>query len=168
MKRLVIVTAMIFALGFTAAASLAGYMDDRTGYSPWTAQYRSAKGGESPFEYRASAIIGTYVRNNKGDYLGKIMDLMVDPHDGRIAFAVLSHGGYLGIPMRFVAVPFSALTPRAEKNLYLLDASKEKMAAAPSFTRDNWPDVTNREWGTETYTYYGLTPYWEESGANCP
>lgn len=119
-------------------------------------------------EYRASAIIGTHVQNSKGDYLGRITDLMVDPHDGRIAFAVLSHGGILGIPTRFVAVPFSALTPSSEKHVYLLDVTKEKMAAAPSFTRGNWPDVTDRKWGMEAYVYYGQTPYWEESKAGCP
>jgi len=168
MKRLMIVVAMIFALGFAATTSYAGWMDGQSGYTPWAGEYKSAKSGERPFEYRASAMIGTYVQNNKGDYLGKITDLMVDPHDGRIAFVVLSHGGVLGIPTRFVAVPFSALIPSAEKSIYLLDVSKEKMAAAPSFTRDNWPDVANREWEGETYTYYGQTPYWEESEANCP
>ena len=168
MKRFVVVMAVIFALGFTAAASHAGSRDGQSGYSPWMGEFKSAKSGERPFEYRASAMIGTYVQNNRGDYLGKITDLMVDPHDGRIAFVVLSHGGVLGIPTRFVAVPFGALTPSAEKSIYLLDVSKEKMAAAPSFTRDNWPDVMNQQWATETYTCYGQTPYWEESQEECP
>jgi sporulation protein YlmC with PRC-barrel domain len=168
MKRLMIVMMTIFALGFTAAVSYAGWMDSQSGYSPWAGAYQSAKSGERPFQYRASAIIGTHVQNKKGDYFGKITDLMIDPHDGRIAFAILSHGGVLGIPTRFVAVPFGALTPGPAKNVYLLDVSKEKMAAAPTFSRDNWPDVTNREWGAETYTYYGQTPYWDESDANCP
>jgi sporulation protein YlmC with PRC-barrel domain len=168
MKKLMIVMVTVFALGFTAGASYAGSMDSQSGYSPWAAEYKSAKSAERPFEYRASAIIGTYVQNKKADYLGRITDLMIDPHDGRIAFVVLSHGGVLGIPTRFVAVPFSALTPGSGKNVYLLDVTKGKMAAAPSFSRDNWPDVTNREWGAETYTYYGQTPYWEETEANCP
>ena len=158
----------IFIFGFTAAASYAGWMESQSGYNPWAGAYQSAKSGERSSEYRASAIIGTHVQNKKGDYLGRITDLMIDPHAGRIAFAVLSHGGVLGIPTRFVAVPFSALAPGSRKNVYLLDVTKEKMAAAPSFTRYHWPDVTNREWGAETYTYYGQTPYWEESEANCP
>jgi len=158
---------VVFALGFIATASYAGWMDSQNGYSPWAGEYKSAKSGEKSLEYRASTIIGGRVQNREGDYLGRITDLMVDPLDGRIAFAVLSHGGVLGIPMRFVAVPFSALTHATGKNVYRLDVSKEKMAAAPSFTMNHWPDVTNREWGTETYTYYGQTPYWEESQANC-
>jgi sporulation protein YlmC with PRC-barrel domain len=168
MKKLMIGMTVVFALGWIATASYAGWMESQSGYSPWTGGYQSVKSGGGLFESRASAIIGTYVQNKRGDYLGKITDLMIDPHDGRIAFVVLSHGGILGIPTRFVAVPFSALTPGQGKNVYLLDVSKEKMAAAPSFSSDHWPDVTNREWGAETYTYYGQTPYWEESEANCP
>ena len=165
MKKITILTAMILVWGLTAAASYAG---GESVYSPWSAEYRAVKGVERPFEHRAGAMMGTYVQNPKGEYMGKIMDLMIDPHDGRIAFVVLSHGGMLGIPTRFVAVPFSALAPNAAKKTFILDVSKEKMADAPSFSRDNWPDVTNREWGAETYTYYGQTPYWEESQANCP
>jgi sporulation protein YlmC with PRC-barrel domain len=65
--------------------------------------------------------------------------------------------------MRFVAVPFHALTSSDEKKVYLLDMSKEKMTAAPSFAREHWPEVTNREWETDIYKYYGQTPRWGES-----
>ncbi len=79
MKKLMIVMMTIFALSITAAASYAGWMENESGYSPWAGAYQSAKSGGRSSEYRASAMIGTYVHNKKGDYLGKITDLMIDP-----------------------------------------------------------------------------------------
>lgn len=154
---------MIFALGSLPAASYAGGTGGQSEHSSMSGEHRSTKSGEASLEYRASTLIGSWVKNKEGDYLGRITDLMIDPQNGGIAFAVLSRGGVLGIPMRFVAVPFHTLTSSDEKHVYLLDVSKEKMAAAPSFDRDHWPDVANREWKTDIYRYYGQTPHWGES-----
>jgi sporulation protein YlmC with PRC-barrel domain len=167
MRKYTMLMTVVWAMGFVllTAASYTESMGVQSGPSPMAGWFSSSKSTELSFQERASRIIGADVRNNEGDFLGRVTDLMVDPHDGRIAFAVLSHGGVWGIPMRFVAVPFSALTPgtpRHEKNAYLLDVSKEKMASAPSFNREQWPDVANREWGAEVYKYYGNAPYWEE------
>jgi len=158
----------ILAMGFAllTTASYAEWMGGQSGSpGPMASWFSSSKSSEASFQERASRIIGAEVRNMQGDYLGRITDLMVDPQNGRIAFAVLSRGGVLGIPMMFTAVPFSTLTagtPSHEKNAYLLDVSKEKLASAPTFSREQWPDVANREWGAEVYRYYGNAPYWEE------
>jgi len=162
MKKMMVMMALIFALGLFTVSSYAGTEGQNT-YNPWGGVFGPSKSMEGFFQDRASTIIGTEVQNKQGDYLGKITDLMVDPQDGRIAFAVLSHGGILGIPTRFIAVPFGALKPGSEKRVYLLDASKEKIAAAPTFSRDQWPNVTDREWGADAYRFYGQTPYWEEN-----
>lgn len=160
---------MILAMGFVllTTASYAEQLGGQNGASgPMASWFSSSKSSAESFQERASRIIGAEVRNKQGDYLGRITDLMVDPQNGRIAFAVLSRGGVWGIPLRFAAVPFSALTPGTPshaKIAYLLDISKEKLASAPTFSRDQWPDVANREWGAEVYRYYGNAPYWEEN-----
>ena len=71
MKKLMIAMRVIFALGFIATASYAGWMDSQSGYSPWAGEYKSAKSGEKSLEYRASTIIGSRVQNREGDYLGR-------------------------------------------------------------------------------------------------
>jgi sporulation protein YlmC with PRC-barrel domain len=163
MKKITIMSAMIFALGLIPATLHAGWVGGTKGSSPMAGEYKSTKPEVSALEHQARRIIGTYVQDNQGDYLGRITDLMIAPQNGGIAFAILSRGGALGIPMRFAAVPFSAFTFIKEKDVYLLDVSREKMAEAPIFNRGHWPNVTNREWETETYRYYGQTPKWGES-----
>ena len=67
-------------LGISPIFSYAG---EQSVYLPWTGEYRSVKGGEGGFEYQATKIIGTKVQNLKGDYLGKITDLMIDHQSGK-------------------------------------------------------------------------------------
>ena len=168
MKKLMIIWVIIIALGFSPAASRAVGMANSSEHSSMAGLYKSMKSGEMSLEYQASIVIGTFVKNKGGDYLGRITDLVIDPQNGGIAFAVLSRGGVLGIPMRFVAVPFSALTASNEKHVYLLDMSEGKIAAAPSFDRDHWPDMANRGWVTDTYRFYGQNPNWGESNKPTP
>ncbi len=163
MKKIMVLIGMIFALGSLPAASQAGWVGRQSEYSSIPAEHISTKSEESSLEYRASTVIGSWVKNKKGDYLGRITDLLIDPQDGGKAFVVLSHGGVLGIPMSFDAVPFHALTFSEENHVYILDVSKQKMTAAPSFPRGQWPDVANREWQTGIYRYYGENPQWGAS-----
>src|ERR1035437_8694811 len=57
----------------------------------------------------ASTLAGDSVRNSAGEDLGKVNELMVDIPSGRIAYAVLSFGGILGMGNKLFAVPWSAL-----------------------------------------------------------
>ena len=163
MNKLLIVLTVAFALGFIPAASYAGWMVGQGEFSLLAGVNKAAKGGEISFENLGGTVIGAYIQNNRGEYLGQIRDLMIDPQDGGVAFAVLAHGGTMGIPMRYFAVPFSALTVSHKKNVYLLDISREKMNAAPSFARSQWPGRADREWEREVFRYYGETPHWGES-----
>ncbi|MGH9338634.1 MAG: PRC-barrel domain-containing protein [Acidobacteriota bacterium] len=109
----------------------------------------------------ASTIIGGKVRNHQGEGLGEIEDFVVDMQSGRIAYAVLSFDGFLGMGGKLFAVPFQSLSLNLEKEEFILDADKDKLKNAPGFDRDNWPMMGNRRWGSEIHAYYGRKPYWE-------
>src|SRR5688572_27071093 len=65
----------------------------------------------NPSMYRASKLIGADVENPQGEDLGDIKDVVLDSQTGRIAYAVLTFGGFLGLGEKYYAVPFAALTP---------------------------------------------------------
>jgi sporulation protein YlmC with PRC-barrel domain len=108
----------------------------------------------------ASTIKGDKVVNTAGEDLGKIEELMVDVDDGRIAYAVLSFGGFLGMGDKLFAIPWQAFKLKLHDHAFLLDVPKETLENAEGFDKDNWP-VTSREWLSRTYTYYGYQPYWQ-------
>jgi hypothetical protein len=83
-----------------------------------------------------------------------------DLEHGRVAYAVLSFGGFLGVGSKLFAIPWDALTLSADEHQFILDVPKERLKKAPGFDQDNWPDVSDRAWGAEIYRYYNYRPYW--------
>ncbi|RXA20555.1 hypothetical protein EQO05_05395 [Methanosarcina sp. MSH10X1] len=108
----------------------------------------------------ASTLKGDKVVNAAGDDLGKIEELMIDLRDGRLAFAVLSFGGFLGMGNKLFAIPWQAFRMKLHDHALVLDVPKETLEKAEGFDKDNWP-VTSREWLTTVYSYYGYQPYWQ-------
>jgi sporulation protein YlmC with PRC-barrel domain len=109
-----------------------------------------------------SSLARERVMNENGDDLGKIEDIMVDIETGRIAFAVMATGGMLGREARLYAVPWEALKLSLHDKKFILNVSKETLENAPSFHRNNWPDLTNLGWLRQVYSFYGYEPYWKE------
>lgn len=115
----------------------------------------------SPYLLSANTMIGDEVRNNQGDDLGKIEDLMVDVSSSRVAYAVLSFGGFMGIGDKLFAVPLEALKFDTDENCFVLDVDKQQLKNAPGFDKDNWPDMADPTWASSVHTYYHVDPYWE-------
>jgi sporulation protein YlmC with PRC-barrel domain len=108
----------------------------------------------------ASTLAGDPVVNSRGESLGKIEDLMIDLDSGRVAYAVLGFGGFLGIGNKFFAVPWQALRVDQDSHNIVFDIDKERLEDAPGFEKDNWPDMSDLTWRNEIYQYYNVKPYW--------
>jgi len=86
---------------------------------------------------------------------------MIDTPTGRVAYAVLSFGGFLGMGDKLFAIPWSRLSLDEDRKVFVLDVDRATLERAPGFDKDNWPDMADRAWGTQVHTYYGARPYWE-------
>jgi sporulation protein YlmC with PRC-barrel domain len=56
----------------------------------------------------ASTLEGDKVTNAEGENLGEVKELMIDLESGRVAYAVLEFGGFLGLGDKLFAVPWEA------------------------------------------------------------
>ncbi len=109
----------------------------------------------------ASTLKGDRVVNHQGEDMGQIEELMIDLDRGRIAYAVLSFGGILGVGDKLFAIPWQAFgVDRVAKRL-VLNANREILEKAPGFDKSNWPDLADPSWGYTLYGYYGYKPYWD-------
>ncbi len=118
----------------------------------------------SVFSYspiKATSIIGTNVVNPEGESLGSIKEIVIDPRIGRVAYVVVSFGGFLSLGEKLFAIPFSAFEYNVALNEYVLDVSKELLSDAPGFDADRWPSMSDEKWNRDVYEYYGRPPYWE-------
>lgn len=107
----------------------------------------------------ADTLIGDDVYNHNEEDLGDIKEIMLDVNDGRIAYAVLSFGGFLGMANKLFAVPWSALKLDPANKRFLLNVEKERLESAPGFDKDNWPDMMDKTWQSAIHSFYGTTPY---------
>jgi PRC-barrel domain len=116
----------------------------------------------NPLQVRlGSHLIGSTVKNPQGKDLGSIKDLVISPEENRVLYAVLSFGGVLGLGEKFFAMPLSALKPAAEAKTFVLEMDPERLRNAPEFNQNNWPQMTDPQWITSVYTFYGLQPDWQ-------
>ena len=102
-----------------------------------------------------STLTGTDVRNLKGENLGDIKDFMLDVETGRVLYAVLDFGGFLGIGDKYFAVPLEAFRPDTQSEKLVLDVDKARLENAPGFDKNNWPSTPNYTFVETVYDFYG-------------
>jgi len=117
--------------------------------------------GPGPYVMAADTLQGDDVVNAQGEDLGVIKSIMIDVPSGRVAYAVLSSGGFLGIGDKLFAIPWNALTLDADNKCFVLNIDKERLKNAPGFDKDHWPSMADQRWATEVHSYYQTRPYWE-------
>jgi sporulation protein YlmC with PRC-barrel domain len=109
---------------------------------------------------RASRVIGTEVKDNGGNVIGKIEDLILDKTENAIMFAVVGFGGVLGVGEKFHPVPWSVLDFDPEFDAYVVPLSKDELEAAPA---DSIKELTKNDGAgirDKAYDYYKTQPYW--------
>ncbi|USX11523.1 PRC-barrel domain-containing protein [Oxalobacteraceae bacterium OTU3CAMAD1] len=111
--------------------------------------------GPGPRLMGADTLIGEDVYNRQEEDLGDIKEIMLDMRQGKVAYAVLSFGGWLGMGDKLFAVPWEALQLDTVNKRFLLDVSKDHLKNAPGFDKDNWPDMASAEFSTQLHNFYG-------------
>lgn len=124
--------------------------------------------GPGPAIMDATTLEGDTVVNSSGEDLGKVEAIMLDVVGGRIAYAVLSFGGFLGMGSKYFAIPWSAFTLDAGEKRFILGVSRDRLESAPGFDKDHWPSMVDPTWATEVHAYYGVTPYWDSRSDKPP
>lgn len=96
-------------------------------------------------------LVGKDIKNQQGEKLGTVKDFLMGP-DGRISIAIVSHGGYLGVESKEVAVPFTSLNWNQDKDYFTMNATKDKLAGAPAFKGSE--SLNERDYAEQVYGYW--------------
>jgi sporulation protein YlmC with PRC-barrel domain len=94
----------------------------------------------SAASWRASQVMGLNVKNNAGETIGEVKDLILDMKAGEVLAVIISSGGFLGIADTLSAVPVSALQYDGSAKAFKTRLTKEQLGRAPQFKTDVWPD----------------------------
>ena len=117
--------------------------------------------GPGPQVMAASTLEGDDVVSRQGETLGEISDIMLDVPSGRVAYAVMTFGGVMGVGSKLFAVPWNALTLDADRECFVLDVDKQRLDKAPGFDKDHWPSMADTDWAEQVHAFYQARPYWE-------
>jgi len=105
-------------------------------------------------------VEGTSVRRSNGEKLGTIKRVMIDKLTGRVAYAVMTFGGFLGIGDEYRALPWSVLRYNPDLDAYELNVTEDQLRHAPVLTTGWDTGVISRDWERNIHEYYKASPYW--------
>jgi PRC-barrel domain len=105
-------------------------------------------------------VSGTNVFNMAGENIGEIRDVMIDKSSGRIAYAVMSFGGLLGIGEKYHPMPWALLEYDPARGGYVVDISPTQLEGGPVYDKGKDPGWNSRDFETRLHDYYGSEPYW--------
>jgi len=102
-------------------------------------------------------VEGTAVYDADGKRIGKIERLMIDKLTGKVAYAVMSFGGILGIGADHYSIPWSLLRYNKKLGGYQVDITEQQLKNAPKFGQnENW-DWSGRAHDQDVYDYWRVT-----------
>lgn len=107
-------------------------------------------------------VEGTAVYDLSGNNIGSIKRLMIEKVSGRVAYAVMSFGGFLGMGEENHSVPWNKLTYDTGLSGYRSDITEAQLRGAPAFSRDSSYDWTDRKRERELHNYWRTPYYWNE------
>ncbi|HYG37213.1 MAG TPA: PRC-barrel domain-containing protein [Cytophagales bacterium] len=110
----------------------------------------------------ATSIIGNTVKNEEGEELGKVEDLMINLNLGCIEYAILEFGAHLNMGGKLFAIPYNELLPDTTREIFILNRGKEYLKKAPGFNKDHWPDTNDHNNYYSNASVYWESPVWNE------
>ena len=129
------------------------------GQQPWF----EAKGGAGKFGtvLSVSKLIGMDVKTVADEKIGDVDNAILDLRDSRLAFVILAPDRGLDLKDNLFALPPMALSKGANHDYLTTNIDRTKLAAAPHFDKNNWPNFSDRNWASQVYQYYGKQAYFE-------
>jgi sporulation protein YlmC with PRC-barrel domain len=105
-------------------------------------------------------VEGTAVHDVQGNRIGTVKRLMIEKVEGRVAYAVLSFGGFMGFGREEYAIPWRKLDYDTSLEGYRTDITEEQLRSAPRFTYDRDEDWSDRSREQALHDHYRVTAYW--------
>lgn len=104
----------------------------------------------------ADKVEGTAVYDIDGNKVGVVDSIMLNKRTGKVAYSVMSFGGFLGIGDRYHALPWDVLTYDTRLGGYKVNQPAERLKDAPHYSRI---EIDSREYARNPSvgTWYGIT-----------
>ena len=102
----------------------------------------------------SNKVEGTAVYNRQGEKLGSVYNFMVGKRSGKVAYAVMSFGGFLGMGQSYHPLPWEVLTYDTNQGGYVVDLDKDRLTNAPSYRAGEDPFASDPLFGQRIDDYW--------------
>ena len=103
---------------------------------------------------RSKKVVGVKVTNAQNESLGMIEEVVIDKVSGQTYYVVLSFGGIMGLGDKLFALPWQMLHFNQDKDCFEIDVDKDQLKNAPGFDKNDWPNLSDNDWGKTISSYY--------------
>ncbi len=107
----------------------------------------------------ATKVSGTAVYDLKDERIGRIEDTMLEKSSGRVAYAVLSFGGFLGVGQKFYPMPWASLRYDTRLDGYIVAMDRNTLESAPSFAAGEAVNWADEGFGRRVADHWKIAPY---------
>lgn len=162
MKRTIQLFAVTAALCcFASTPAMGQAPETQNGVQSAAANASKLDSKTSGSNIRASQLMGLNIQNAQGDSLGEINDLVINASTGKIRYAAVTYGGFLGVGDKLFAVPFEAFKVQVDPEdrddyVMILNITQQQLEGQQGFDQDNWPDMADRQWAMDLDKRYGV------------
>lgn len=122
---------------------------------PMPQNQEALKTNETSTLISADKVKGTDIYNSAGEHLGEVDTVMIDKLSGKIAYAVVTFGGFMGMGSDRYALPWQILTYDSKEQGYIIDVTNDVLRSTPVLR-----DHADRMWGTQLHEHFRVPPYW--------
>jgi len=141
---------------------------DHFGQSAWWKGATPANEGSFNNVHKVSDLIGMKVKNVGDQPAGKVENAGLDLTAGRVVFVILQPDSSFNLGNNYYALPPDAFTLSTDHKMLTSDISKEKLSTAPHFAKDEWQRMSDREFASQVYKFYGKQAWFETGGSLRP
>jgi sporulation protein YlmC with PRC-barrel domain len=103
---------------------------------------------------RANEILGKSIENIQGEELGDVEDIIFD-NQGNVTYIVLSRGGFLGVGVELVPIPFDGQRVTIREDVIIMDIDQQRLEGPPTIGSREWEKLEDQEFQQNVRGYYG-------------
>ena len=109
--------------------------------------------------HKASEVIGMDVQNVNNQSIAKVNNVAVDLPAGRVVYIILTPGSNLNLGNNLLVLPPQAVTLSQDGKHLVTGVDQAQLASAPHFDKNNWPNLSDQNFASQVYQYYGKQAY---------
>ncbi len=136
------------------------------GQGPWWQGSTPPDQGSFHNVHRLNQLLGMDVQSVNNQAIGKISNVVVDMSQGRLLYVVFSPNSNMNLGNNLYAMPADAFTLSSDHRHLVTGINQQKLAGAPHFDKNGWPTLTDANFASQVYQYYGKQAYFNAGGSN--